>query len=234
MLNYRRWTDPELKRIMEDAPDDSGQKLHASLALLPVDSSQLPFLEKHLLDATPAELPVIRDALRTHRSTLIPKLWSILDSAKSGEVSVLRAASALADYDTTSPHWEVMGNKVAQALVSVNPVYLGDWLDALRPVRDKLTAALTAIFRDKNRPESERNLATNILTDYASDDVDLIANLLMDADPKAYAAFFPSPSGRRRRRCLCSRRRSPGNPRTHGTTLSSIPPGPSRTPRLPA
>ena len=191
MLNYRRWTDPELKRIIGDAPDDSGQKLHASLALLPVDSSQLPFLEKHLLDATPAELPVIRDALRTHRSTLIPKLWSILDSAKSGEVSVLRAASALADYDTTSPHWEVMGNKVAQALVSVNPVYLGDWLDALRPVRDKLTAALTAIFRDKNRPESERNLATNILTDYASDDVDLIANLLMDADPKAYAAFFP-------------------------------------------
>ena len=84
-----------------------------------------------------------------------------------------------------------MGNKVAQALVSVNPVYLGDWLDALRPVRDKLTAALAAIFRDKNRPESERNLATNILTDYASDDVDLIANLLMDADPKAYTAFFP-------------------------------------------
>ena len=191
MLNYRRWTDPELKRIIGDAPDDSGQKLHASLALLPVDSSQLPFLEKHLLDATPAELPVIRDFLKPHRSTLVPKLWSVLDSAKPGEVSVLPAASALADYDTTSPHWEVMGNKVAQALVSVNPVYLGDWLDALRPVRDKLTTPLAAIFRDRKSPESERNLATNILNDYASDDPDRLAELLMVSDPKAYLSFFP-------------------------------------------
>ena len=143
------------------------------------------------LSATPAELPVIRDALKSHRSTLVPKLWSTLDSAKPGDVSLLPAASALADYDGTSPRWEAVGGKVAQALVTVNPVYLGDWLDALRPVREKLTAPLATIFRDKKRPETERTLATSILTDYASDDPNLIANLLMDADPKAYAAFFP-------------------------------------------
>ena len=33
-----------------------------------------------------------------------------------------------------------MGGKVAQALVSVNSVFLGPWIDALRPVRGKLTA----------------------------------------------------------------------------------------------
>ena len=37
----------------------------------------------------------------------------------------------------------------------------------------------------------EHALATDILTDYASDDPDMIADLLMDSDPKAYAAFFP-------------------------------------------
>ena len=87
--------------------------------------------------------------------------------------------------------WEAVGGKVAQALVSVNPVFLGSWLEALRPVRGKLTPPLAAIFRDKSRPETEHTLATNILTDYASDDPDLIADLLMDADPKAYGAFFP-------------------------------------------
>ena len=77
-------------------------------------------------------------------------------------------------------------------MVSVNPVSSSvSWLDALRPVRGKLTAPLAAIFRDKSRPETEHTLATNILTDYASDDPDLIADLLMDADPKAYAALFP-------------------------------------------
>ena len=80
---------------------------------------------------------------------------------------------------------------MAQALVSVNPVFLGPWLDALRPVRGKLTTPLAAIFRDKTRPETEHTLATNILADYASDDPDLLADLLMDADPKAYADFFP-------------------------------------------
>ena len=58
-------------------------------------------------------------------------------------------------------------------------------------MRTRLTTPLAAIFQDKGRPESEHALATDILADYASDDSDLIANLLMDSDPKAYAAFFP-------------------------------------------
>ena len=56
-------------------------------------------------------------------------------------------------------------------------------------MRDKLTGPLTRIFRDRKRSESDQ--ATDILTDYASDEPNLIANLLMDSDPKAYAAFFP-------------------------------------------
>jgi len=187
---YRHWANPRLKILVQNA-DDGREKLHASLALLPVDPSQLPFLEKHLLDATPAELPVLRDALKPHRSILVPKLWSVLDSAKPGDESLLPAASALAGYDASSVRWESVGGKVARALVTVNPVYLGPWLDALRPVYMKLTAPLASLFRDKTRPESEHALATNILADYASDDLNLIADILMDADPKAYGAFFP-------------------------------------------
>ena len=191
LTGYRRWANPRLKTLVQNPDDASREKLHASLALLPVDPSQLPFLEKHLLDATPAELPVLRDALKPHRSSLIPKLWSVLDSVKPGDESLLPAASALADYDASSVRWESVSGKVAQALVTVNPVSLGPWLDALRPVRTKLTTPLPRIFRDKKRPETERILATSILADYASDDPNLIANLLMDADPKAYAAFLP-------------------------------------------
>jgi formylglycine-generating enzyme required for sulfatase activity len=189
--NYRRWTDPELKRIIKDASGKPAQKLHAQLALLPVDDSQVPFLEKHLLNATPTELPVLRDALRPHQATLIPELWSALDAARPGHVSLLPAASALADYDAANTRWETVGAKVAQALVSVNPVYLAPWLEALRPVRESLNMSLSAIFRDKGRPETERTLATSILIDYAQDDPEQISNLLMDAEPKAFVALFP-------------------------------------------
>src|SRR5271165_418613 len=190
---YRRWADPELKKTVAEAADTSRKKLHASLALLPVDANQVDFLFSRLLAASPTELPVpvIRDALKPHQASLIPKLWSTLDSAKPGDVSLLRAASALADYDGTSPWWEAVGGKVAEALVTVNPVYLGPWIDALLPVRMKLTTPLVTVFHDKKRPEIERTLATSILKGYASDDPNLIADLLMAADPKAYAACFP-------------------------------------------
>ena len=188
LSGYRRWADPLLVQVLRSTDDQSREHLHASLALLPVDFSQLPFLEKHLLDAIPSELPVLRDALKPHGATLAPKLWSVLDTAKPGDVSLLPAASALADYEDTNPRWEAVGGKVAEALVTVNPVYLGDWLDALRPVRTKLTAPLVRIFRGKNRPEHTQ--ATSILTDYTSDDPTLAADLLMDADPKGYSAFF--------------------------------------------
>ena len=72
---------------------------------------------------------MLRDALRSHRSALAPKLWTVLESAKPGDASLLPAASALASYDPENARWQAEGGKVAQALVSVNPVFLGSWLD---------------------------------------------------------------------------------------------------------
>ena len=191
MRDYRRWVDPLLRTELEKASNGSRQKLHASLALLPVDATQVDYLLNRLLVATPSELPVLRDALKPQRSTLTPKLWTVLESAKPGDASLLPTASALAIYDPDDARWEAEGGKVAQSLGSVNSVFLGTWLEALRPVRGKLTIPLATIFRDKERTESERTQATNILADYASDDRRLIADLIMDADSKAYATLFP-------------------------------------------
>ena len=81
---------------------------------------------------------MLRDALRTHRSTLTPKLWTVLESARPGDAHLLPSASALADYDPDNAAWESQGGKVAQALVSVNSLVLGTWQAVLRPVRVKL------------------------------------------------------------------------------------------------
>ena len=50
---------------------------------------------------------------------------------------------------------------------------------------------MAAIFRDHQRSEAERSIATTILADYASDDAELIASLLLDAEPPAFVALFP-------------------------------------------
>ena len=191
VVGYRRWADSQLRSLVQKTDDDSSRaKLHASLALLPVDRSQLPFLEKHLINASPSDLLVLRKSLQPHSSSLTAKLWSVVDAAEPDDPRVLPVASALALYDRENPRWAALGDKVAQALITVNPIHLGSWLDALRPVRSGLNAPLAAIFRVKARPETQHILATSILADYAGDDPDLLAELLMVADPQAFRTLF--------------------------------------------
>ncbi len=191
MREYRQAVDPALRSELIKSSDDSRQKLHASLALLPVDAGQVGYLFNRLKKATPDELPVLRDALNAQSTKLAPQLWTVLESAKPGDASLLPAASALANYAPDDGKWDATGGKVAQALVSVDAILLGPWIEALRPVRARLTVPLATILQDKGRLESEHKLATNILANYASDDPNRLAELLMVADPKAYASLFP-------------------------------------------
>ena len=123
--DYRRWIDPELRRAVAAASADPRVKLHASLALLPVDPTQVPYLETRLLDALPGELLVLRDALQPHRLDLTPKLWTALESAGPGDARLLTSAGALALYDPEGPRWADLSSKVAGALVTVNSLVLG-------------------------------------------------------------------------------------------------------------
>ena len=77
-------------------------------------------------------------------------------------------------------------------LVLENPIFLGQWSEAFRPVRNQLLSRLSEIFRD-HQPErtAERSLATNLLADYLSDQSQLLADLLMDADDKQFSVIYP-------------------------------------------
>ncbi len=165
MRDYRKWVDTALRNELEKSSEDSRQKLHASLALLSVDATQVDYLFNRLIKAAPSELPVLRDALKPHQATLVPKLWSVLDSDQTGDVSLLPVASALADYDAASPRWGSVGGKLTQALIRVNPMFLRAWLGALRPARTPIVTSFGAIFQN-------------------------VANVLMDAGPQTYAACY--------------------------------------------
>ena len=193
MAEYRQWTDPLLREENGKAADKSRQKLHASLALLPVDGSQVTYLYDRLLDAEPHEVPVIRDALAAHKDALLEKLWAVaLKPEKGKEPERLRAAAALARYDPDSDKWAKCSPLVVNNLVQENAVYLGQWSEAFRPVKNSVLVPLAAIFRDRNAERtSERTLATNLLADYAADQPQVLADLLMDADEKQFAVIFP-------------------------------------------
>ncbi len=190
--NYRLWADPLLREENDRAGAESPQKLHTSLALLPVDPGQTNYLYDRLLDAEPHEVPVIVDALAPHKQELLEKLWSVVENPGKGkEKQRLRAAAALASFDSESDKWVKYSPSIVSDLVLENPFFLGQWRESFRPVKNSFLEPLSALFRNHSPERSdERMLATNLLTDYAADQPGVLADLLMDADEKQFARIY--------------------------------------------
>jgi serine/threonine protein kinase/formylglycine-generating enzyme required for sulfatase activity len=193
MADYRPWADPLLREANAHAASDSRQKLHTSMALLPVDPGQADYLADRLINHPDLQsVPYIRDVLLPCKNELIERLWSIIDEPEDGaDGQRLRSAYALATYDPDSKRWDQCSGRLAAELVAVNPIFLGLMLEGFRPVKDRLLEPLTGIFHDGKRRETERTLATNILADYAAEQPELLAGLLLDADEKQFAVLFP-------------------------------------------
>jgi formylglycine-generating enzyme required for sulfatase activity len=189
---YRPWADPLLRDENAKAAKNSRQKLHTSLALLPGDANQKDYLFQRLLDAQPAEVGVIRDALEPYKDYLLERLWTVAAKpAKGAEDQRLRAAAALATYDPDSPAWDQVREPVANDLINVPAVYLATWMQSFRPVGRNLLAPLAVVFRDGKRRETERSLATDVLADYAANHLPALMDLLLDADEKQFSVIYP-------------------------------------------
>ena len=103
---YRRWVDPLLRQAYAEAKEagNSQKQLHAALALLPVDDTQLPYLKDRLLRADAQDISVIRQSLAGHKQTLVAECWRVLEKpTPDDQGKALQAASALALYDPKNP-----------------------------------------------------------------------------------------------------------------------------------
>ncbi len=83
-----------------------------------------------------------------------------------------------------------MGSRVAEAMVSVNPVDVLHWLKILRPAKTSLLGPLRQILRNKARPQTDRVQATIYLVDYFGDSPIDLVDLLMDAEPKEFGIIL--------------------------------------------
>jgi formylglycine-generating enzyme required for sulfatase activity len=196
----RRWTDPELRQLVAIAPENSNDKLHASLALLPVDPSQVEYLYSRLLGADPRQLPVIRKALDGHQKKLVERLWAVLDNTQGSPNDRFAAACGLASYapGENAQRWLSASSFISEQLLTQvikNPSNYALLLETLRPIHLRLLASLSATFRNQQRSETDRSFATYILADYARDQPAVVADLLMTAGSKEYEAFFPIAQG---------------------------------------
>src|SRR5207247_1200251 len=100
-----------VRRRLAQAPPDQ-ERLRLALALPAEDDSEVDFLLEQLLAAPPPALPVLRDALKPHREEVAGRLWTVLQNRTAAASARLRAAAALASYQSDDSRWSGVGADV--------------------------------------------------------------------------------------------------------------------------
>lgn len=178
---YHQWTKPLLRKVVDGNETTRKQKLHATLALLKDDPSQVDFVLAQLLDAQVDEVPVIITLLKPYEDHVEPRLWKTVRIGTSSER--LRAAAAVAAHDSENPEWRSVSSDVVTALVSVTPTELKPWIVMLRPVGTQLVGPLEACYRDRTTARnSDRALMAATLADYLKDKPKKLTELIFLAD----------------------------------------------------
>ena len=130
---YKQLATPLLRDIATSNNSSHTEKLHASLALVNDDPSQIEFLLQPLLAAGPDQASVIISFLESHKEQVKQRLWDAIETGSVGQR--IRAAAALAQYDVTDERWKLEREDIVTALLSVPAAESDEWVEMLRPVR---------------------------------------------------------------------------------------------------
>jgi formylglycine-generating enzyme required for sulfatase activity/serine/threonine protein kinase len=184
---YRRWTRPLLQDVIAHRSADSRETLHARLALLADDASQLDPLFQRTLIVDDATYPILVQSLSGYREKLNDRLWKLLNDQNTESARRLRAAMLLAQFDPpqndgASSQWVTHSNFVAQSLLQAtlsDPTRFQSLVKPLAPIAPLLIEPLRQSANDSQRSEAERAIASNLFIHFASDRTDLLVDMLL-------------------------------------------------------
>jgi len=187
LTDQRQWTDPRLEKVLDDPNTSCEMQLRARLGLLAVDPRQVDPLLESMLQTDPGHFEVLREALKPHQEELVPVLWDLLLESRRGESQQrFHAAAALAAYDPSSPRWEGLEDWVAEQLVGQPTLQVPQWMEALRPIKDRLTPSLLAVLRKRRTPPATKAVVAEVVGDFASEQPDLLAQAVALAPPQSF------------------------------------------------
>ena len=183
---------PLLQSVLESESSPPRDKLYASLALLPHDPSQLSALTETSLSSTPNELDLIANILNSEDTSPADQLWKSVNDPSTSDNESFRALCLLAQCDHENDLWSEHAEQVSFQLTQNSSLSAAlQWAKLLRPARDHLAPVLARVFRDSTE-DSDRNIALNILSDYAIDKPDLLASVVTSTSPDLFPAILPA------------------------------------------
>jgi len=190
------WGQSELAAVLASPANDSEQQrrhLHARLALVQDDPTQVAALLESLLTAEYTYVEPIVQALQPYRHLADAALWQTLHDLSTSSDRRFRAGLALAAYCPADGRWQAQDDEfLVEKLVGANPVHQIQLRGYLRPVHQRLAPSLEQVFGDEKLSESRRLAAAEALADYVRDDPTLLARCLAKATSDQYQILYPS------------------------------------------
>jgi formylglycine-generating enzyme required for sulfatase activity len=179
MKPYRFWIDRLLRQACANAEahHDAGKQLHASMALLPHDGSQLDYLVERLLTGTPDEVKAIRTLMAPYLDQVVERFWTVLRDPTENPGRRFRAACALAQFTPDDDRWAQVSPDVAAKLVTENSLVLAPWSELLKPVRRSLLRPLAEFIEDDQRQLAELAILATLYGTFASGDAEALGQL---------------------------------------------------------
>ncbi|MGE3807989.1 MAG: serine/threonine-protein kinase, partial [Gemmataceae bacterium] len=188
---YRPWVEPMLKQLIADPATPEDDRLHARLVLLGFDDEQVMPLTEYLLRADPDAVLEIRSALEPYRARVVPQLWRWADDTQRTPAERVRAACALAGLDSENPRWQRTAFHVVKDLFAENAFVIGEWLDALLPVRNALVPPFLARFHDEGHM-AQQIVTCDALIAYAGQRPGFLEYLLLESNDLQLRRLWPA------------------------------------------
>jgi formylglycine-generating enzyme required for sulfatase activity len=156
---YRRWADPLLLE-QEYWPPETDERLRISLALLPIDPTQVGFLQERLENAKePEEVGAIRELLHVYSPGSAEHFWATLKSRQAKKGQRLRAAAALAYLAPDDGQWPKWADTVVSCMALENMQYLQGWAALLMPIEKHMNPHIIPQLVDANARAFDRYIA---------------------------------------------------------------------------
>ncbi len=187
---------PRLTRQWEEEQAD-GRRLRVGLALAADVAVRARLIELARKADDPQEVLLVRHALAPHSAEVIPLLWGQVKAAAKAPAERFRLLALLAGLDPVGDDWPEYAGATVADLLAADLLHLGTWKAAFEPVRGALLPALAKAFRGDDL--DRRRLAAALAADYAADRPETLADLLLDANERQFAALFPGVQAHRER-----------------------------------
>lgn len=183
---------------------DRGVQLRAALALLPTRTAKAAnedhdrLIVQMILDGDPKTILLVRSLLKQHGIQVQDRLWHVLEDPDRRGIERFHAAMALAvdrppEDSNDHARWLRQAPFVAYAAIDSignNLIEIERIVESLAPVGDVLYKPLLNIFHSTTVTTGVRTVAANMLVKFLETRPQLLADMIPDAETRAFEALF--------------------------------------------